>query len=337
MSAAYVAEVAAFLRVEPNVLLVLGSTLLVLALGSIVRLLRLRKAPPAEAKNRVHSLISWWALSLVFAAAILLGRAGGVVFVAVLSFLGLREYLSLLPPHGSTWRVFFWAYVTIVLNYLWVYLDLFEVFLVFTPIVVFLFLPARMVLTGNTRGFLRDVTGLYWGLVLTVFCLSHSAYLLVLPSAPNPAGGGAGWFLYLVLLTETNDIAQALWGRRFGVHKLTPRVSPNKTWEGFAGGFLTTMILALFLAPLLTPLADAAHVSWNGFAADVPYLWATAAGLIITIGGLIGDISMSAIKRDVGVKDSGVLVPGQGGILDRIDSLTFTSPLFFYFVYFLYY
>lgn len=331
----YVNELAATLRIPPNVLLVLVSTLVAMVLGSAMRLLALRKATPEKAKSRINSLKSWWILFLIFTLAVLSGRTGGIVFMAILSWLGLREYLSLLPAQSSPWQVVSWVYFAIVLNYLWIYLDFFEVFIAFIPVGVFLFLPMRMVLTGNIQGYLRDLTGLFWGLMLTVFALSHAAYLFILPASSNPLGGGAGWFLYLVLLTETNDIAQALWGRRFGHHKLTPRISPNKTWEGFVGGFILTMALALILAPLLTPLAEPATVVWNTHTLSIPYFWAAFAGTIIVLGGFIGDISMSAIKRDVGVKDSGVIVPGQGGILDRIDSLTFTAPLFFYLVYFL--
>jgi phosphatidate cytidylyltransferase len=144
-------------------------------------------------------------------------------------------------------------------------------------------------------------------------------------------GGAVGWLLYLVLLTEFNDITQALWGRKFGRRKLIPIISPNKTWEGMILGTLSTLVFAVVLAPLLTPLAGNAET-----AVRVMLIRPLLAGLIIAIGGSFGDLTMSAVKRDVGVKDSGSLIPGQGGLLDRIDSLTFTAPLFFYFVYFLY-
>jgi len=329
--------IADFLEIRPNILIVLGGIFLAMVFGSLIRLWALPASSPEKTKSRIDSLKSWWTLFIIFALVITLGRTGGIVFMAVLSFLGLREFLRFLPPQQSRWHTVLWAYGAAVLNYFWIYLNLFEVFVAFIPVAVFLFLPMRMLLSGNTRGFLRDAAGLYWGLVLIVFCLSHGAYLMSLPSEPNPSAGAVGWFLFLVILTETNDIAQAIWGRRFGIHKLTPGISPNKTWEGFFGGFFTTIILAIVLAPLLTPLAEPIHLRWNSHSVSISYVWAVVAGLIIFLGGLIGDITMSAVKRDAGVKDSGALVPGQGGILDRIDSLTFTAPLFFYFVYFLYY
>ncbi|HFE32006.1 MAG TPA: phosphatidate cytidylyltransferase, partial [Gammaproteobacteria bacterium] len=134
--------------------------------------------------------------------------------------------------------------------------------------------------------------------------------------------GGAGLVLYLVFLTQFNDVCQYLWGKMLGRRKVVPRVSPNKTWEGFLGGVTTTTVLAVLLAPVLTP------IEWP---------MAIAAGLIIGIGGFIGDVTISALKRDIGVKDSGSLLPGHGGILDRVDSLTYSAPLFFHFIHYFYY
>jgi phosphatidate cytidylyltransferase len=99
-------------------------------------------------------------------------------------------------------------------------------------------------------------------------------------------------------------------------------VSPNKTWEGFLGGVATTIALSALLATWLTPLSRENAV---------------LAGALIGVAGFVGDVTISALKRDIGLKDSGSILPGHGGILDRIDSLTYTAPLFFHFVYYLYY
>lgn len=106
-------------------------------------------------------------------------------------------------------------------------------------------------------------------------------------------------------------------GKSCGRRKVVPKVSPGKTLEGLVGGVITTMIASLIIGPLLTPLNT---------------LQALLAGLLIGISGFCGDVVMSAIKRDIGVKDSGKLLPGHGGLLDRIDSLIFTAPVFFYFI-----
>lgn len=128
--------------------------------------------------------------------------------------------------------------------------------------------------------------------------------------------------LYLVFLTQLNDVAQFLWGKALGRHKVIPQVSPNKTVEGLLGGIATTVGLALLLAPWLTPFTRRE---------------ALIAGVILGLGGFLGDVVISALKRDLGIKDSGTLLPGHGGILDRVDSLTYTAPLFFHFVYYLHF
>jgi phosphatidate cytidylyltransferase len=198
-------------------------------------------------------------------------------------------------------------------------------FIIFIPVYVFLFLPLRMVLVGETKAFLRAAGTLHWGLMTTVFSLSHIAFLLVLPEATaniSPSVTGASLVLFLVFLTQMNDISQYLWGKWLGKHKIIPKVSPNKTWEGFLGGIVNTVLLSLLLGTLLTPMS---------------FLFCFYAGLLISISGFIGDVTISALKRDLGIKDSGQLLPGHGGILDRIDSLTYTAPLFFHFIHYFYY
>ena len=150
----------------------------------------------------------------------------------------------------------------------------------------------------------------------------RAAYLLVLPADVNPGAGGAGLLLFLVFLTQFNDVAQFVWGKTIGHTKVVPTVSPGKTRGGLLGGFFTTMVLAALLGPWLTPMS---------------LMHSIAAGVIIGLGGFLGDVTISAVKRDVGSKDSGQLLPGHGGILDRIDSLTFTAPLFFHYLQYLYY
>lgn len=187
---------------------------------------------------------------------------------------------------------------------------------------MFLFIPIVLILIGENKGFLRSVGSVHWGMMMMVFGLSHVSYLLALSPSSSTAPGGAGLILYLVVLTQGNDVAQYLWGKWLGRHKVIPKVSPNKTWEGLIGGVLTTVGLAYLLAPWITPLTP---------------LHTLLTGLIIGIGGFIGDVNISALKRDLGVKDSGNTIPGHGGILDRVDSLTFTAPMFFHFMRYFYF
>jgi phosphatidate cytidylyltransferase len=231
------------------------------------------------------------------------------------------------------WRL---AYLAVPIHYLFILLasgagpESFGPVWTFIPVWVFFIMLVRLVVTGQTHGFLETAGITFVGLMLIVFLLSHAVLLLALKDSANPVAGGVGLFLYLVVLTEGNDIAQALWGRQLGRHKITPRVSPGKTWEGFLLGAATTVALACLLAPYLTPYAATPYFV-AGVELNVPYLPALATGAMIAVGGFLGDITMSAAKRDAGVKDTGTLLPGQGGVLDRVDSLMFTAPLFFYF------
>ena len=143
-------------------------------------------------------------------------------------------------------------------------------------------------------------------------------------SLPELAGfqaGGRGLLLFIVFLTEINDVFQFIWGKLLGRHKIIPKISPNKTWEGFVGGIITTTVIGFFLR-FLTPLNE---------------VEAIGVSFLVACAGFIGDVVVSAVKRDIGLKDTGSLIPGHGGLLDRIDSLSISGPVFFYLVYNLYY
>jgi phosphatidate cytidylyltransferase len=308
--------------VSPNVLWSLGGLYAILMVASVwVKVLRWRE----HGKDRselVQRIRSWWVIVCVFTVAMVMRRNVSVAFFAFVSFLALKEYLSIVPTRRADRRVLFWAYLSIPVQYYWVAQAWYGMFIIFIPVYVFLLLPMRMVIIGETKEFLRAAGTLHWGIMTLVFGVSHIAYLLVLPEAGNPKAGGAGLVLFLVFLTQFNDVAQYVWGKLLGRNKIIPKVSPNKTWEGFLGGVATTTLLSALISGWLTPMS-----------------WAVAAGagLLISIAGFIGDVTISALKRDIGLKDSGSMLPGHGGILDRIDSLTYTAPLFFHFIYYHYY
>ena len=158
--------------------------------------------------------------------------------------------------------------------------------------------------------------------MMTVFTLSHMAMLLVSGDAANPIAGGLGLLFFLVMLTQFNDVAQYTWGKLTGRHKSDADGEPEKDLGGAARRHATTTLLAALIGPYLTPM------DWR---------WSALAGLIIGVSGFLGDITMSAMKRDLGVKDTGGLIPGHGGILDRVDSLTYAAPVFTHFVRYFFY
>jgi phosphatidate cytidylyltransferase len=300
---------------EPVVCATAGVWGLLVIASLIVWGLRLRG--PAD---RYHELVqrteSWWWMIGAFTLAIAVNQTVAIIFLAFISYLALKEYLSLIPTRRIDRGLLLFAYLAIPIQYYWAAIDWYGMFIVFVPVWLFLFFPALMALRGDTQGFLRAVGTLSWGLILTVFCLSHLAMLLVSGEVDNPVAGGVGLLLFVVVLAQFNDVAQYTWGKLIGRHKVTPKVSPKKTWEGLVGGVLTTTAAAAALGPYLTPM-------------DV--VWSALAGAVIGVAGFLGDITLSAMKRDLGVKDTGGLIPGHGGILDRVDSLTYAAPAFFHF------
>lgn len=291
-----------------------------LLIATVINGLLVWLRPGKDWRELTLRIRTWWVIIVLFSFALLSPNWLALTFFALVSFMALKEFLTLVPSRQSDRMPLLWMFIAIPLNYWLIGIGWYGMFVVFIPVYVFLFLPARMVIVGDTQGFLRTASQLHWSLMTTVFAFSHVAFLLVLPA--DRMQTGALLVLFLVGLTEFNDIAQYLWGKSLGRIKVIPKVSPNKTLAGLLGGVATTALAATVLGPLLTPL------SWP---------MALLAGVIIGVTGFCGDVVMSAIKRDIGVKDSGTLLPGHGGILDRLDSLIFTAPVFFHFVrYFCY-
>jgi len=262
---------------------------------------------------------SWFYMILIFAFTVFLNNIIAMIFFALLSYLALKEYFTLIPTRLTDRRIIFYGYLVIIIQYYLAYIQWYELFIICIPVYLFLLLPFRQILIGDTNGFINNTSKVQWGVMLFVFAISHVAYLLMLPSIDFITG--AMMVLYLIFLTELNDILQYVCGKSFGKRKIIPKVSPNKTVEGFLGAMFLTTILAVVFS-YLTPFTT---------------LEAIGAGLIINIGGFIGDVVVSMVKRDVGVKDASNMIAGHGGIIDRVDSLTYTAPLFFHYVYYLYY
>jgi cytidylyltransferase family len=126
---------------------------------------------------------------------------------------------------------------------------------------------------------------------------------------------GVLWVIFLVVVTELNDILQYLTGKAFGKRKILPKISPNKTIAGFLGGLLLSPILSMAIGSLL----------------DLPIslLSLGLIGFFLSFCGFWGDVTFSYLKRRAGVKDTSTLIPGHGGLLDRIDSLLFNCIWFY--------
>jgi len=301
-----------------SVILLITGLLTIVSLGLFITGKLYPNKNLSELKSRTKS---WWIMSAILFAAIFISYKLSYLFFAFLSFVAFRELYSVLGFRQSDRWAIFWAIVAIPIQYYLAYIAWYGAYIIFIPVIMFLLLPIPMVLKGEVRGITKSMALLQWILMLSVFGISHLAYLLSLPNLPGFNAGGRGLLMFLIFLTEINDVMQFVWGKLLGRHKIVPNVSPNKTWEGFIGGAISTIVIGYFLA-FLTPLS-------------IPHVLLVSG--LIAVGGFAGDIVVSAIKRDKGIKDMSDTIPGHGGIFDRIDSLSYTAPIFFHFVYFVAY
>lgn len=307
-----------------------------LSIGSLSRLISLYGKPQELVRKRVGSLKTWWVIVPTFAIAVLLGQFAVAAVFAIAGGLAVREYARLASSRTEDRDLQRIVLSLIPAHYLLICFGYATAAMLFLPIGALIALSISQTASGRAAGFTRTVPVWYWGLILLVYGPSFAVMLWNVPASQSADVGPVGWFLYLMILTEINDIAQAFFGRHWGKRRIAPVISPFKTWGGFYGGMATTVTLAVVLSPFLTSFGGNAvsEITTNSYA--VPMIVglsnAVAGGLLVSVIGYFGDINLSAVKRDAGVKDSGTLLPGQGGILDRIDSLTFTAPAFYCFV-----
>lgn len=307
---------------ENNDLLIVVSLIFgILIFASILFYVIGKINPKANLKELKDRTKSWWFMATIFILATIVNTNISYIAIAFLSFVAFRELYSLLGFRDSDRRAIFWAFISIPIQYYLAFIGWYGAFIIFIPVVMFLILPLRLVLKGNTNGIVKSMSLLQWTLMLTVFGISHMAYLLSLPEIDGFNSGGRGLLLFLVFLTEINDVMQFTWGKLLGKNKIIPKISPNKTWEGFVGGLISTTIIGYFLG-FLTPLSTIQTIFVS---------------FMIALSGFVGDIVISSVKRDIGIKDMGNSIPGHGGVLDRIDSLSYTAPVFFHLIYYLAY
>jgi phosphatidate cytidylyltransferase len=278
-----------------------------------------RGLDPAAIRTFNNRLRGWWILCTVLAAAFWLGTTTTVILFGLVSFWALREFITLTPTRKGDHRALFWVFFLFTpLHYVLVALNRYDVFSVFLPVYATLFVLARVAFAGDYKRFLERTAKIQAGLVVCVYCLSFAPALLQIPipgAADADRSGNFRLLFFLILLVQFADCMQYVWSRMLGHHLVAPAVSSNRTWEGLLGSAASTSLLAAVL--------------W--WAAPPFQLWqATLAGLVVAMMGFAGGMTMSAIKRDRGVKDYGTLVVGHGGVLDRIDSMCFAAPVFYH-------
>lgn len=264
--------------------------------------------------NLIARINAWWGMVALLALAMLGGKAGVVILFALLSFAGLREFLTLTAKRRADhWALVISFFVILPVQYLLIWDDWYGMYSIFIPVYAFLFLPIIAALRGDTDGYLTRVAETQWGLMICVFAASHVPALLSL-NIPGYDGKNVLLVAFLVVVVQLSDVLQYVWGKLAGRHKIAPRLSPSKTWEGFVGGVASACLVGAGLW-WLTPFSP---------------LEAAGMALVITLMGFFGGLVMSAIKRDKGVKDWGHLIAGHGGFIDRLDSVVFSAPIFFH-------
>lgn len=264
--------------------------------------------------NLIERIHSWWWLVAFTVPFIALGRTAATLLFALASFLALREFLSLTPTRpGDRLAMFIAFFIAVPLQFSLVGIQWYELFAILLPVYGFFLLPACSTLTQDTQDFLARCARLQWAVMVCIYGISHIPALMQLDIPGYDTAAGA-LLLYFVLVAQLSDVLQYVCGKLLGKHKVAPILSPNKTWEGLIGGGL---------------LATAVGAALHGV---TPFtLWqAGSLSLVVVATGFFGGLILSAVKRSLGAKDWGTGIPGHGGVLDRLDSLAFSAPIFFH-------
>ena len=381
-----------------------GSVLLLLIAATVVVSILKRRASaagldPSLVETFRVRVRAWWILFTGLAAAFLAGQTVTVILFGLISFWALREFITLTPTRPGDHRALFWVFflctplqfVLVGMEGRWIFnqdnpstyigFSSYGLYSILIPVYAFLFIPARIALSGDAKRFLERTAKIQAGLLICVYCLSYAPALLTLElpdngpieagersageeagsvvgetlavntagaprqsqgedaadatREPGPLGedagqgsGAVGWeagdrvrlLFFFVLMTQLSDALQYAWSKLPSRHLIVPNINLTRTWEGLLGGTASVALLgaAFWFA---TPFRDWWH--------------AALTSSVIAVMGFAGGLTMSAIKRDRGVKDFGTLVEGHGGVLDRIDSICFAAPVFFHLAYFL--
>jgi phosphatidate cytidylyltransferase len=304
--------------VRPELLQLFAGVFGVLVLASIVgALLRRRVAagvPNATIDNLNARIKAWWWMVLLLGIAFAFGKGGVVVLFAFIAFLCLREFVSLAyTRRGDHWALALAFFFFLPLQFVLVGIDWYGLYAIVIPVYAFLTLPIFAALSSDTTRFFERAAKVQTALMICVYCVSYVPALMTL-RIPGFEGGNLLLIAWLVLVVQSSDVLQYVWGKLAGKRRIAPALSPSKTVEGAIGGIASASLLGAALA-WLTPFT---------------VLQATGIALLVNLMGFFGGLVMSAIKRDRGVKDWGTIIEGHGGMLDRLDSVIFAAPVYFH-------
>jgi len=336
---------------DRRILILILGVIVVLGVATLVgRILRgqvdggMDPAIVAKFNRRVNA---WWIMAGALAAAYLFGYFATVFLFGLISFWALREFITLTPTRAADHRALFWVFFVFTpLQYVLVGLRCEPLYSILIPVFAFLFVPARVAFVGDFKRFLERTAKIQAGLMICVYCLSYAPAILSLDQAQivrsSPFGTyddsvkavvpadiaaptkpaldpeqrlirNARLLFFFVLIVQLGDVLHLAAEKLFGKYVIAPTIHQGRTWTGMLGGISATTLLGMTFW-WATP--------FNIFQVAI-LSFATA------LMGFAGGLTMSAIKRDRGVRDYGTLVEGHVGVLDRIDSICFAAPVFF--------
>lgn len=309
----------------------------VLGVASFVAFLLQRRErmtiEPAVLRRFNHRLRVWWMMFAILVLGFLLHRLGVVILFGLISFWALREFITMTPTRRGDHRTLFWVFFIFTpLQYIliglgnsppqWITqgrtIDFYGFYSIMIPVYASLFIPARIAIAGDYKRFLERSAKIQAGLLVCVYSLSYAPALLDLDLRHSDGGTWSGSnvtvLLFMILIAQIADVLQQAWSRLAGKNVIAPEINASRTWEGVFGSMITTGLcgMALFWA--------------------TPFSWweAGVMSMVVSIMAFAGGMSLSAIKRDRGVNDTGTLVQGHAGLLDRIDSVCFAAPVFYH-------
>lgn len=297
--------------------LVAGLITVLLIASLIGQVLKYRVATPkgqAIVENMIARTNAWWGMVAILMVTFAAGRISTILLFVSISYFALREFITLTPTrpadHNALSLAFF---ITIPLQYYLIWINWYALFTILIPVYGFLIFSSISALSQDTENFLERAAKIQWGTMVAVYCISHAPALLML-EIKGYEGQGALLLFFMMLVAQSSDVFQYVFGILFGKRRVAPVVSPNKTVEGLIGGGMCAIGVGTAMW-WITPFS--------------PWQSAGMAFAIVTMG-FLGGLVMSAIKRSLGAKDWGSMIKGHGGVLDRLDSICFAAPIFFH-------
>ena len=280
-----------------------------------------------------HKLRVWWMMAAILVFGFLMHRIGVVILFGFVSFWALREFITMTPTRRGDHRTLFWVFFIFTpLQYIFVGLgssppawlrsarniDFYGLYSIMIPVYASLLIPARAAIAGDYKRFLERCAKIQSGLLICVYSLSYAPALLDSESDHHDGckwdGSNVSVLVFFLLLAQLASVLERGWSKLAGRHVIAERINASRTWEGVVGSVLTTGLIASALC-WATPF----------------YPWeAGVLGAVVSVMACAGTMTMSAIKRDRGVTDTGTLVQGHAGLLDQIDNVCFAAPVFYH-------